>query len=93
MKAQDIGLANRLDSPTASSFIDVTTFQRDTVDVIDPARPETRVSQMQRVRFTYRDRAVVNLRHQSRRAGGTRRLAAQQQRTHTAAGRRKNPRP
>ncbi len=71
MKAQDIGLANRLDSPTASSFIDVSTFQRDTVDVIDPARPEARVAQMQRVRFTYRDRAVVNLRHQSRRAWST----------------------
>ncbi|MBK6535564.1 MAG: hypothetical protein IPF99_40355 [Deltaproteobacteria bacterium] len=71
MKAQDIGLANRLDSPTATSFIDVSTFVRDTVDVIDPAHPETRVSQMQRVRFTYRDRAVVNLRHKSRRAWST----------------------
>ena len=71
MKAQDIGLANRLDSPTATSFIDASSFQRDTVDVIDPARPETPVSQMLRVRFTYRDRAVVNLRHQSRRAWST----------------------
>lgn len=71
MKAQDIGLANRLDSPTATSFIDVSSFQRDTVDVIDPARPEAPVSQMLRVRFTYRDRAVVNLRHQSRRAWST----------------------
>ncbi|MBK6528136.1 MAG: hypothetical protein IPF99_00655 [Deltaproteobacteria bacterium] len=71
MKAHDIGLGNRLDSPTATSFIDVSTFVRDTVDVIDPAHPETRVSQMQRVRFTYRDRAVVNLRHKSRRAWST----------------------
>lgn len=68
LKAQDIGLGNRLDGRNAMSFIDATTFRRDTVNVIDPAHPETTVRQMLRVRFTYRDRAVVNNRLASRRA-------------------------
>jgi hypothetical protein len=71
LKAMDIGLGNRLDTPTAPSFIDVRTFQRSTVDVIDPAHPEARVSQMERVRFTYTDRAIVTLGLQSRRAVST----------------------
>ncbi len=68
LKALDIGLGNRLDTPAAPTFIDVRTFQRDTVDVIDPAHPETRVSQRLRVRFTYTDRAIVTLQRQSSRA-------------------------
>jgi hypothetical protein len=68
LKAMDVGLGNRLDTSAAPGFIDVRTFQRDTVDVIDPEHPETRVSQMDRVRFTYTDRAIVTLALQSRRA-------------------------
>ncbi len=68
LKAFDIGLGNRLDTPTAPSLIDATTFQRDTVNVIDPMRPDQSVGQMQRVRFTYSDRATVHNRYSSRRA-------------------------
>jgi hypothetical protein len=68
MKAQDIGLGNRLDGANATSFIDVSTWRRDTVDVIDPMRPETPVRQLQRVRFRYTDRAIVHNRFARRRA-------------------------
>ena len=71
LKAMDIGLGRRLDTASAPGFIDVRTFQRDTVDVIDPSRPEARVGQMDRVRFTYTDRAIVTMRLQSRRAIAT----------------------
>ncbi|MDB4929730.1 MAG: hypothetical protein JWM10_2214 [Myxococcaceae bacterium] len=71
LKAMDVGLGNRLDTPAAPTFIDARTFQRDTVDVVDPAHPETRVSQLMRVRFTYTDRAIVTLRLGSSRALNT----------------------
>ncbi|MEZ4405469.1 MAG: hypothetical protein R3A52_03095 [Polyangiales bacterium] len=68
LKANDIGLGNRLDTSDATRFVDASTFERSTVDVIDPAHPGERVGTMDRVRFTYRDRATVNKRLQYRRA-------------------------
>jgi len=53
-KAQGIGLGDR-----DANNIDASTWVKDTVDVIDPAKPATPVQQMQRVRFTYKDRVVV----------------------------------
>ncbi len=67
LKAFDIGLGRRLDTPSSYTAIDTTTFQRDTVTVVDPANPGT-THQMLRVRYTYTDRAVVTNRLQSRRA-------------------------
>ncbi len=68
LKAFDIGLGRRLDTPSAYTAIDARTFRRDTVDVIDPAHPATRAGQTQRVRFTYTDTAIVANRYASRRA-------------------------
>jgi hypothetical protein len=64
-KAIQIGLSDR-DART----IDPTTFRRDTVAVVDPANPSAPAQQMLRVRYTYRDRAVVVKSLASRRAIG-----------------------
>ena len=59
LKAHDIGLGRRLDTPDAYRTVDTTTFRRDTVSVVDPAQPMASVRQLDRVRFTYTDTATV----------------------------------
>lgn len=59
LKAHDIGLGRRLDTPDAYRSIDATTFRRDTVNVVDPAQPMASVRQLDRVRYTYTDTATV----------------------------------
>jgi hypothetical protein len=67
MKAHDIGLARRLDTPDAFRSIDATTFKRDTVTVVNPAMPGAPTRTLERVRFKYTDTAtVVNARASAR---------------------------
>ncbi len=70
LKAHDIGLGRRLDTPSAYTAIDTSTFVRDEVTVVDPARPGT-TTRMLRVKFSYSDRATVTKRLQTRRAFAT----------------------
>ncbi len=70
MKANDIGMGRRLDTANAYTYIDTSTFRRDTVTVVNPATPGV-TSEMLRVRFRYTDRAIVNNRYASRRAFNT----------------------
>ncbi len=67
LKAFDIGLGRRLDTPSAYTAINTASFKRDTVTVVDPAHPGA-TTQMVRVRYTYTDRAVVTNRLSTRRA-------------------------
>jgi len=70
-KAMEIGLSDR-DART----IDATTFRRDVVTVIDTTNSNREVQQVERVRYSYRDRAVVVKSLASRRTIGTTTLAS-----------------
>ncbi|MEI8255729.1 MAG: hypothetical protein WCJ30_08665, partial [Deltaproteobacteria bacterium] len=54
MRAIQVGTNDR-----DAAAVDATTFQRDTVTVVDPANPTAATTQMIRVRYTYRDRVTV----------------------------------
>jgi len=69
-KGMDIGLGDR-----EATAVDPQTFRRDTVTVVDTARPTAPTAQMLRVRYTYRDRAIVPRAMSSRRTIGTTTLA------------------
>ncbi|MFO0624580.1 MAG: hypothetical protein U0325_03115 [Polyangiales bacterium] len=74
LKAEDIGLGRRLDASDALAQVRAVTeptWQRDTVDVVDPANPMRPATQLLRVRFTYTDTAVVPKTQSARRAIST----------------------